>query len=335
MKQSILTLVLCCGLVMALHAQDPVFSQFYASPLQLNPAFAGTTYAPRIALNYRNQYPEFNNAYVTYALSYDQFFSGANSGIGVSLLTDAAGDGLYTTNRLGLVYAYRLQATEELYIKMGAEMGIFNSNVDFNRLVFPDQLNPLTGAVDELGNPNPTGEVLPDNANTTYADISVGFLAYTDQYYGGLTIKHLNTPDDSFLQTNDNTNEGLPMRLSIHGGASFEFETPGRKTPDFFFSPNIVYMQQGEFAQVNVSAIGGYGVMRAGMAYRHTFTNQDALIGIVGVGWDIYSLGYSYDFTLSELGADTGGTHEISLILNFDRNRKRGPDYNDCFQLFR
>ena len=62
--------------------QDPIFSQFYAAPLQLNPAFAGNTYAPFIAVNYRNQWSGFNNfqTYNTYAASFSQFVEGLNSG---------------------------------------------------------------------------------------------------------------------------------------------------------------------------------------------------------------------------------------------------------------
>jgi len=65
-------------------AQDPVFSQFYAAPLQLNPAFAGNTYAPFITVNYRNQWSGFNDfkTYVTYAASFSQFIEGMNSGVG-------------------------------------------------------------------------------------------------------------------------------------------------------------------------------------------------------------------------------------------------------------
>ena len=37
-------------------AQDPSFTQFYANPLYLNPAFAGTARCPRLNLNYRNQW---------------------------------------------------------------------------------------------------------------------------------------------------------------------------------------------------------------------------------------------------------------------------------------
>jgi len=71
-----------------LNAQDPVFSQFYLSPLQLNPGLSGLTEDPRFSANYRNQYPGFNNAYRTYALSYDQFFPSIKGGLGFWLLSD-------------------------------------------------------------------------------------------------------------------------------------------------------------------------------------------------------------------------------------------------------
>ena len=51
-------------------AQDPAFSQFFASPLTLNPALTGKfNGAVRIAGNYRNQWPQINNAYITSTVS--------------------------------------------------------------------------------------------------------------------------------------------------------------------------------------------------------------------------------------------------------------------------
>ena len=76
-----------------MQAQDPIYSQYYAAPLQLNPAFAGNTYSPHISINYRNQWPSLNNAYVTYSVAYSQFFKDFNSGIGLMIQTDDAGQG--------------------------------------------------------------------------------------------------------------------------------------------------------------------------------------------------------------------------------------------------
>src|SRR5829696_5002941 len=53
-------------------AQDPNFSQFFASPLTLNPALTGKFDGQyRVAGNYRNQWPTINNAYTTATVSFD------------------------------------------------------------------------------------------------------------------------------------------------------------------------------------------------------------------------------------------------------------------------
>ena len=55
------------------YAQDPTFTQFYANPLYLNPAFAGSNKCPRISMNYRNEWPQLTGNYVTYSLAYDSY----------------------------------------------------------------------------------------------------------------------------------------------------------------------------------------------------------------------------------------------------------------------
>ena len=67
--------ILSCLFVFAsANAQDPAFTQFYANPLYLNPAMAGSHGCPRFALNYRNEWPQLSGNYVTYSASYDQYF---------------------------------------------------------------------------------------------------------------------------------------------------------------------------------------------------------------------------------------------------------------------
>ena len=72
-------------------AQDPTFTQFYANPLYLNPAFAGSHGCPRFALNYRNEWPNLSGNYVTYSASYDQYFKNISGGFGVLALHDQQG----------------------------------------------------------------------------------------------------------------------------------------------------------------------------------------------------------------------------------------------------
>ncbi len=65
MKRLVIVLALFTVGMGDLFAQDPEFTQFYANPLYLNPAFAGTARCPRICLNYRNQWPGITGTFVT------------------------------------------------------------------------------------------------------------------------------------------------------------------------------------------------------------------------------------------------------------------------------
>ncbi len=334
----VFALTLACQV---LYAQDPVFSQFYSAPLHLNPAFAGVTYAPRITFNYRNQWPSWPNAFVTYAATYEQPLEELNSGLGVILMTDDAGDGIYQTHRLRGVYSYQINTRSDFAIKFGIEAGIIQTRLDWNRLVFLDQLDPLTGEVDGEGNPNISEEQPPENLNTTVFDIGAGVLAYGKRFYGGLSVKHLNRPIDQLLDVNENLVVGMPLRLNAQLGAEFVMGGGNNPNSPSFISPNVVFIRQADFMQVNLGAYASYDQVFAGLWYRHTAENPDAAIASVGYRYGVFQMGYSYDFTLSSLGiARTGGTHEISLTINFENSKalqrkRRASRYNDCLKLFK
>lgn len=86
-------------------AQDASFTQFYANPMHLNPALAGNTECGRLNLQYRNQWPALNKAYVTYNVAYDQSLPAINSGFGVMVMRDQQGEGL-TTGQILLDYLH-------------------------------------------------------------------------------------------------------------------------------------------------------------------------------------------------------------------------------------
>lgn len=323
-------------------AQDPVFSQFYAAPLHVNPAFTGATFAPRITLNYRNQYPGFPNAYITYSAAYEQPIENLNSGFGLLLMTDAAGDGIYKTNRFSATYGYRLQASDDFFVKFGVEAGLIQTILDWDRLVFGDQLDPIYGPVDGSGNPNGTEELQPEQLNSTVFDVSAGMLAYGGPFYLGLSAKHLNTPDESLLQINNNLNQGLPMRLTLHAGAEFNLGRGNNRQNAAFISPNVMFIKQGPFGQFNVGAYTGFGKFYGGLWYRHTLSNPDAAIVLLGFRQGVLRIGYSFDLTVSglaDVAGGAGGTHEVSLSINFDDSlellrKRRAARYNNCFKMF-
>jgi type IX secretion system PorP/SprF family membrane protein len=105
-KKAGLILFIVLGVFVELKAQDPQFTQFYANPTYLNPAFAGTARCPRICLNYRNQWPNLSGTYVTYSASYDQHFDALAGGIGILITTDDQARGTLKTTTASFMYSY-------------------------------------------------------------------------------------------------------------------------------------------------------------------------------------------------------------------------------------
>jgi len=322
-------LTLCFLLAISrLAAQDPIFSQFYALPLQLNPGFAGSAYAPRLGMIYRNQWTGFDNAYRTYALSYEQSLDRLNSGIGFNLTGDNAGNGIYKTNRFSGVYAYRLNITKQFNIRLGVEGGVHQTSLNWDKLLFPDQIDPIDGPVFN------SSELTPDITTRTRLDVSAGMLLLGKRWYGGLALKHLNTPNEGILLINDNLSRGLPLLYNLHGGIDLLVKAGNKYREASFFSPNFLFVAQGPYKQLNVGAYGSFGAFYGGLWYRHTFRNSDAAIALVGFRQGIFKIGLSYDLTVSGLSGNTGGTYELSVGMQFAGNPRRKYDLNDCIRMF-
>ena len=319
-------------------SQDPVFSQFYNAHLQLNPAMAGNSRGPMFQLNYRNQWPSLGKIYTTYAIAYDQYVKPIKSGIGFSLLADNAGDGTLVTVGGTGYYSYRIKIDQDVYVKGGMELGFVNISLNKDKLLFGDAIDPITGPTSPGGLPYPSKEVFYDGTSKNYLNIGAGFLLYSPKYYIGLGLKNLNTPDISFLGSGNSVGSSaisLPIRMTIHAGSQIILR-PGNKNVDpTFISPNIMLQRQRDFYQINLGAYLAVNKVHGGLWYRHTLHLGDALIASFGVRQHFYKITYSFDLTMSDLGLQQGGSHELGLVLNFDYLYPKKQDYNDCFEIFR
>ncbi len=314
-------------------AQDPLFSQFYAMPLQINPAFAGSASAPRVGAAYRHQWPGFSNAYRTYAVYYEQGIEQLNSGIGFNIEGDNAGDGIWRSTRLSALYSYSLNINDVVAVKIGVEVGAHQTSLDWQRLVFPDQLDPTGGIV------NNTGEIQPDQTTRTRLDLGAGMLLVSEKFWVGGGLKHLNTPDESFLLINNNVTSGLPLRMTLHAGTEIIVKKGNKRREAAFVSPNVLFASQGPYKQLNLGAYASGGPVFGGLWYRHSFQNADAVI--VSAGWKqgMFKIGLSYDITVSGLAGTAGGAYELTFGVLFDQNenakrKKRSSQLNDCLRMF-
>jgi type IX secretion system PorP/SprF family membrane protein len=293
--------------------QDPQFSQYYSSPLYLNPAFSGTTNDHRFIANYRNQWPNIARGFQTYAFSYDYNLNQYNSGVGFLMTTDKAGTAGLKSTQLNLQYSYKIHVSKKWVLASGLNFGYAFRSIDYTKLIFRDQLQ-----FDASGN-TPTDDPAAYNLTTTrYFDFGTGLLAYNKTFWFGLSATHLNQPNHSM--TGDETT--LPIKTTIHGGVRIPLS--GRsfaRDHVTVFSPSFVYKRQGRFDQLDLGADFLYDPISIGFWYRgipikqNTKDNisQDAIVVILGFHFQKIEMGYSYDFTVSELGPSSGGTHEVSL----------------------
>ena len=117
-------------------AQDPQFSQYYAAPLYLNPAFTGTTQDHRFIANYRNQWPNAARGFVTYAFSYDYNLYHYNSGIGFMATVDQAGTAGMKSSQFNFLYSYKWNVSSKWVVSAGLNFGYAFRSIDLNKLIF-------------------------------------------------------------------------------------------------------------------------------------------------------------------------------------------------------
>ena len=302
-KLGLIFIGLTAGFCLDIKAQDPQFTQFYANPTYLNPAFAGTARCPRICLNYRNQWPNLSGTYVTYSASYDQHVDAMNGGIGILVTTDDQAKGTLKTTTASFMYSYHLPINREFSLKLGLQATYFQKNLDRSKLNFGDMIDPRRGFVWN------TNEIIP--AQSKYnADFSAGIIGYSKRYFFGFACNHITQPDEGLLGVSK-----LPAKFTVHGGAIIELEKGGAS----YLSPNILFQQQAKFSQLNLGLYYVKGAFVAGLWYR----NQDAVIALVGLQSKNFKFGYSYDVTISKLAGNTAGSHEISLQIQFECKPKR------------
>ncbi|MDF1695690.1 MAG: type IX secretion system membrane protein PorP/SprF [Saprospiraceae bacterium] len=321
-------------LTYSIYGQDPIYSQFFNSPTLINPAFAGNTRGAFVSVNYRNQWPSIENAYETFSLTYDQRWN-KSSGVGLYLTTDAAGNGALKTTKLGGIYSYRIRIRDEVFVKGAIDVAYGQTRLDQSKLVFLDNLDPQFGLMTPGGVSFPTQEIFTASPSRSYLDVSSGVLLYTPGYYAGLSFKHLNSPNIDFVD--DLTGEAgiLPIRWSFIGGGQINLDRRNNGDDGTFISPNVLFVKQQDFWQLNVGAYINVLQMFGGLWYRQTGSNGDSVIASFGVKTGIYKIGYSFDYTISGLTIGSGGSHEVGIAINFDKLLPKESKYNDCLMLFR
>ncbi len=327
MKKFLLGFLLCLSAVLV-NAQDPHFSQFFASPLTLNPAFTGKFDGEwRLAVNHRNQWPSIPKAYVTSSASFDKGImrnklpEGDVFGIGVSGLSDASANGQLTLNFGSLSMSYHKALDEDGYNTIGAGFQATYSSLtlDEGKLTFEDMLrqNGFTGArTDFFANGN----------NQSYVDVNAGLLFSgssngSNNYYAGVSVYHVNKPKVGFKDAN----YLLASRVTVHGGGTIPVS-------DLLnFNGSVIHQIQAKASETVVGGALSYNLNNDEVNPSNVFIGSwvrfnDAIIPYIGLEVNGLRIGASYDVNISSLKTATTsrGGSEFSLIYIKRKSENKG-----------
>ncbi len=345
----IIATLLLVAASLCLNAQDPRFSQFYATPLQNNPAWTGLFGGKfRAIANYRELYTSIldDRPFRTLSASVDSRFNvGRNDywGVGGLVQHDQVGDARFNRFEalLSASYMKKLKGKRyggsEHFLIAGVQAGIGQQGFDFEQLWFSNQFDQGTG---QINFDAPNGEDFSRTQSNLYPNINAGLMWYglfdrNSNAYVGATVQHINQPEISMIEDSESR---LAMRWIGQAGGQIPFGD------QFSMEPAVTASGQ----ENSLSILGGtqfrYGTSDyreigfALGAYAHLARQlessifMDAIVLAVKLELERLMIGLSYDFTTSSLSQanNSRGAFEISLIyVQPDNNRNpRRKEFN-------
>lgn len=307
-------------------AQDPQFSQFFSSPLTLNPALTGNFNGTMRAIaNIRSQNADYANAYNTKTVSVDfpmlrrLIKQNDQLSMGILLLSDQTGNRVITQNNLGLSLAYMkgLDEEQKRSITLGFQMNYSNRRFNTANAQFEDQLTPG-------GFTNPSGDALLfKNLSQSAMDVNAGILyqyspTSENHYYIGASIFNILGSQKGL--SNQATVVGL--RKSLHGGMYGPLGYNGTLHASFHFQQQQSFNQLqlgGAYSHFIKEALRAYVELYLGAWYR---TDQ-TLIPYIGIEWNYWRLGYTHDISFSKqmTAGQLRRSNEISLYYPLNKDK--------------
>lgn len=338
-KYKIVALVLSMVLPLVLHAQSPYFSQYYASPLYLNPALAGAERAISFGVNYRSQWNSNNAPYQLgqFSFIYPILTNGARlkhlGGVGLSIYQDIAGEGAtFQTYGASLSGSYRIAINKSNTVLTGLQAGMIQKRIDFSQLQWGSQYDEFVGFDDRI-----TPSVGDLSEQTTFPVFDAGIfwhcvLGRTNYFthsrgwtvYTGLSASNLNQPDESLLKDGQSR---LSILYKLHGGLDY------RASRSFKLTPSYLILAQGSNRQYNFGTYFTYTIIADPFSRKpKTFDFQlgiwrrlkDSYTFMIGGSGRNISGGFSYDMNTTSMRYNNLGksAYEISLKYKISKGKE-------------
>jgi type IX secretion system PorP/SprF family membrane protein len=298
------------------YAQDHMYSQFFNSPVYLNPALNGQFDGDlRMNLIYRNQYSSLpgNLTYLSASIDYNvpQF----GGGLGLLITRSSEGSAYLTKNNFAGIYSYSV-GSEDYVLSFGLQAGVTNRSVDFSKLVFGDQIDPRLGFIPG----SVTAADRPDFNNKFYFDSGAGINLTLKNFNIGGAAQHINHPNESFT----GTPATLPIRTTLHASLRYNLTRDDNLDEDdkSYIIPSVVFYKQAQAQSINVGMQYKRRSINAGIWYRSGGQGMPGAV-VVSFIFDLFinkeggekmRFGVSHDVPAGGLNySNTSGTTEASI----------------------
>ncbi|MDP4289552.1 MAG: PorP/SprF family type IX secretion system membrane protein [Bacteroidota bacterium] len=314
-----------------LYGQDVTFTHFLQNPIYYNPASVGIDQGFLISLNYRRALMYLPSKFETIAVGMDQSLHDTEiqglGGVGLFLTRNQEGDGNYSTTALGIPFSARVIVNEKLKFQAGIAPVFYQKSINFDNLVFFDQLNPYYGVVI----PKSQYSLLTSNQSVNFFDFHIGLFGRyesdpTDQsnvrnnvFDFGLSIQHLPEPNQSF----EHITAKLPSKYSLMMRYSHVLATYGYQQAAV--QPLMLLEKQGSMEDIITGINFKYKTFSAGGYMRHeqnSLLNVTELMMLLGTEFQLHErsyssmqLNYSFDLLVHSKQVNKNVTNELSIIL--------------------
>ncbi len=320
MKKSFGLSFLFLFLILFCKGQDYVFSQFYNTPIYLNPALTGKINSTwRVIANYRNQYTQVATPapFTSFGFSFDagilrEALDNDIFGVGVLFINDNQG-GFLKTQHIMISSAYHkgLGYKKDHYLSAGFQFDMVHRSININALQFEDQF-------DGTGFTFPTLEEI-DQQSIWYPNLNAGlfwssFFSERFSAFGGASLHNILTPKESFLT---NSSGDRTRRYSSSAGVVVDINKV------VLISPNGLFFKQGPAQSIIAGSSFGFNLSGVRRPYETTlyvggwYNLNGAIIGSTGIQFKGFQFGLSYDNNIGDItnAAKSFGAIEISIIF--------------------
>ncbi len=298
-----------------LNGQDVEFSQYYANPLYLNPAFAGSDDYTRVSLNYKTILPTSFGDYSTYSASIDKYYDDLSGGVGFQIMNDRQAQGAINDLSLNLIYSYHTRLKKRWAIATGFRIGYNIKSVNAGNLLYPDMIDPVDGI-------SSSGSESGLNRQSLYFDFSVGMLTWYENYYVGLAVDHLTKPQISLGSDDPGP---ISRKYTFNAGMEIPFYNSLERI-HMTMSPNLIFQMQGASSKLNLGVYLNKSYLTTGVWVKtNTQFNFTGCVLMLGYVTDYTTFAYSYDvpFYLGGLSGVISGGHEVTFLYKFMYKRRR------------